>query len=1106
MKTFNRHIVISTLTVCLSCLTHAARADDSDIFTTGQFNSSQRPQVMIILDTSDSMSAKATGVIRQPYEPDFFYTGWHRNKDHDWIFRNYYEENEWYSYPPVLGDREPSIPDISSSNDTHGECQTIDDEWKCTGNFINWQYASRLDTAKKTIRKVIRDNPSIDFGLAEFTTSSKVIHKHLKTTDDAYRQEITSTLLGARNSANTPMCNTYYEVYRYFSGDSPRFSADPNSIENISGTGNTYKTPVTTCQNLYIIYMSDGAASPHWNDDSTTKIKQLTSVTNCKVYGSEQHCLPELAAYMANPPSGGLDRDTTTGTQKAYTYTIGFDTDQTLLFDTANAGKGQCYTTVGNNMDPAAGCIAVDSITDAFEGALQEILKGSSNFVSPAVAVNSFNRTETLDHAYFAMFEPDSSPNWKGNLKKLKIYTGNETSGTCVDKTNLTIGKVVDRSCNPAIAAGTLQLDEGISTFWGTTSDGKQVDEGGYGEVLKNTNTSRSFYTNKSIGNAPEALVRLNQLDENDLHVPSGNTDLLAHYRKWIRGRDTNGVTRDWVLGDIQHSKPLTLNYGARTSSFSKTNPDIRLAFGTNHGILHFLQDSGSTVAENWSFFAKETAKNIPLLFNNQPNTSHPYGLDGEISMIRLDVNGDGNIIGTDGDRMTLFFGMRRGGDSYYAIDVTNPDDPPKLLWRINSDTPGFSELGQSWAKAVPLLIPGHRQTITDDNNAVSYKYKFALAISAGYDGQDDATSTQGKDDYKTGNTSNPIDTSNNEIRPYSTRGRGLFFVDAGTGTLIKSFVAPDTIDNDAPNRVEDSRFKWSIAAPPAVIDSNGNGFHDRIYAADTGGNIFRFDIGLGTDSNDNEIAVWSVITLAKLGIDENGSRSAPDSSSDRRFFYQPEVAKTQYAGSDFDGVMLGSGNRANPTATSATDRYFMIRDSATSYRRYGSCGNDCATPPAAITSSNLYDTTENLIQQGDAAEQVTASNDLSSAKGWYMNLGLASSSVNTYEQVMTKARLLSGVLSFTTFSPSAIINSESCAPGRGSSRVYSIDMHTSRARNDFNSDNTTNKNDRVLGVYSGVSGGGTTAAIGNKYIDILTGDEVNSKLGMNAYGWFQER
>ena len=45
------------------------------------------------------------------------------------------------------------------------------------------------------------------------------------------------------------------------------------------------------------------------------------------------------------------------------------------------------------------------------------------------------------------------------------------------------------------------------------------------------------------------------------------------------------------------------------------------------------------------------------------------------------DGNGDGIINGSD--KVWIFFGLRRGGSSYYAMDVSSPNSP-SLMWHIN--------------------------------------------------------------------------------------------------------------------------------------------------------------------------------------------------------------------------------------------------------------------------------------------------------------------------------------------------------------------------------------------------------------------------------------
>ena len=54
------------------------------------------------------------------------------------------------------------------------------------------------------------------------------------------------------------------------------------------------------------------------------------------------------------------------------------------------------------------------------EAAFIEALSLSSTFVAASVPVNVFNRIQTLDNFYIALFEAQTTERWSGNIKKLK--------------------------------------------------------------------------------------------------------------------------------------------------------------------------------------------------------------------------------------------------------------------------------------------------------------------------------------------------------------------------------------------------------------------------------------------------------------------------------------------------------------------------------------------------------------------------------------------------------------------------------------------------------------------------------------------------------------
>ena len=120
-----------------------------------------------------------------------------------------------------------------------------------------------------------------------------------------------------------------------------------------------------------------------------------------------------------------------------------------------------------------------------------------------------------------------------------------------------------------------------------------------------------------------------------------------------------------------------------------------------------------------------------------------------------------------------------------------------------------------------------------------------------------------------------------------------------------------------------------SIAAKVTVLDSDGDGVTDRLYAPDTGGNIWRVDMPTG-DPGD-----WSAIHFAELG----GATDADD----RRFFGEVTVAQTTFSlvetvlvdqdgeevsvmtarETPYDAVLVGSGDRTQPNGE-GTQNYLL--------------------------------------------------------------------------------------------------------------------------------------------------------------------------------------
>src|SRR5690606_34786041 len=85
----------------------------------------------------------------------------------------------------------------------------------------------------------------------------------------------------------------------------------------------------------------------------------------------------------------------------------------------------------------------------------------------------------------------------------------------------------------------------------------------------------------------------------------------------------------------------------------------------------------------------------------------------------------------------------------------------------------------------------------------------------------------------------------------------------------------------------------YSIPSDVRVIDLDGNGFADRMYVGDMGGQVWRFDIANGETATN--LVTGGVI--AQLGAAPSAD---PDLADTRRFYYAPDVAIVNSRGYDF--------------------------------------------------------------------------------------------------------------------------------------------------------------------------------------------------------------
>lgn len=842
---------------------------------------------------------------------------------------------------------------------------------------------SRMDVVQEVTKSLIDSMEDVNVGLMHFN-----IDRHCKNGWCQYSTEdgghILSPPVDVENNrdslkllvdslspvGNTPLAETLTEAARYFRGESAYYDDDPiNSVV----TGNDYNPPVEyECQKNHVIFLTDGEPTA---DNTDSFISNYVGESCGTQNDEDNNCLDEVAGFLANNDiSSSKD-----GNQYVFTNTVGFATNQKLLSDTAEAGNGTYY--LAND---------ADSLTQAFKDFYLEVRAQSTTYVAPGIAVNTFDRLNHLDTLYYALFQPNKGAFWNGNLKRYKLDIQTDQA------TGESLAVIVDADGNAAIDETTGFFKDTARSWWSPSADGKAVPKGGVASQLPDINSERNIYSNLDPNKSDLTQNSNKVVASNNSLTPAlfGDANMsdadLAKVIQWTRGVDVNDEDEDndaaesrKILADPLHSVPHLITYSATANS-----QDIAIYYGDNQGYIHAI--NGATGGAYFSFIPKELLKNQPSLMNSTAASSKIYGMDGTIVGWVHDDNLDGSINAADDDFAYIYSGMRRGGRSYYALDVTDRTSP-SLLWSISGGVAGsdFEELGQTWSKPVKTKI-----------NINSQLYE-VLIFGGGYDpDQDDAS-----------------------VRTTDDSGRALYIVDAENGDLLW-WAGP----TGSGANLELNDLKYSVPASPKVLDVNGDGLADQIYVGDMGGQIFRFDI-----TNTNKLT--DLVTAGRIA----DLASDNDVSGARRFYHSPDLFGIKIGGARYLGLIIGSGYQAHPLNDDIDDRIYMMKIKAVSSAPLDPADATQQTLLyKTVTESDLYDATDNLIQQGDSDEKNAAAQALGSAEGWFIRL------TNSGEKVLSTSTTVNSEVFITTFEPTPSNNP--CIPSTGTSRLYHISVLDGRA------------------------------------------------------------
>ena len=682
----------------------------------------------------------------------------------------------------------------------------------------------------------------------------------------------------------TPLAETLADIWYYFKPGPASKTYWPVSFEIDAGKYKASDNPVSPikhwCQNNYVVIMTDGESTK----DTFAGTKYTTSIFKSSSYPVQRqdgwedwtdgwgdpdnndplpdNYNPDTATYCPNETcwltgSGGTDylddvayflrhQDlfpddddkadyfSTTyddpssptaqiwpGDQKIFTYTIGFNINNHLLQQTAINGDGGYFT-----------ADSYEELKQAFTNVITSINLRNFAFSSITAPKKTATATNTdLTVSYVGYFMPSqAAPIWEGHLLAFELE----------DKWGFDTDEPPDQMDPEEYVYDTqedcLNASGGRECYrWVALSIGHEWDSADKIPI------NRSLFTHDYSSANPTSLIAFS-LDNTATLMP-----LFGAAVTELDAQQIINKIRIPQLADIFHSdvgfvgappygKQFITNLnptGAGDQTFAEfynlnKNRDKVIYSGTNDGIMHmFYADAppssgrAETTAgqEVWGFIPDAVLPSYPQIVLD---SQHTYTVDG-----RLTANDIYYVKGGDSNNTwssILVFGMRRGGRSFYCLDITTVGSQPTLLWKFND--PDHS--GQSWGKASIGRI-----RIQDPNDSSKIIDKWAAVLPGGFE-------------FNSRNSSD-------------TRGKSIFVVDASNGALIwKIAYTTPTPDPDPleqygylkDNSTDSSKFltsadvfNYPIPTAMLAVDKDNNGYLDTIYFGNLGGNLFKATI-----------------------------------------------------------------------------------------------------------------------------------------------------------------------------------------------------------------------------------------------------------------------
>jgi type IV pilus assembly protein PilY1 len=539
----------------------------------------------------------------------------------------------------------------------------------------------------------------------------------------------------------------------------------------------------------------------------------------------------------------------------------------------------------------------------------------------------------------------------------------------------------------------------------------------------------------KPTNNNNFSLTNSTQLEKLLFNCGTGTSPTANDVINFVRGQDVHwegtGSTSDprpYLLGDTFHSEIIHVGapragYSAGTS-FAKSEAGFRyqngyggfvttnmsrakrIYVGANDGMLHAFDED---LNETWAFIPPSVLPKLRNMLGTSGSSvgtgksNSVFNVDGPITVKDVYIHAESQW------KTVLMGGLGWGGKSYYALDVTDPDNP-KHMFTINNDETAktvqywdadgtkttypyltapdhinYATLGGAWSRPVIMLLPYI--------DGLTIKQKWVAVFGAGYAGG--SSSGYGPYVYVVDFEPTPLTT------PATTGGQ-----------IIQTVQVTDDASSNVIN---------GVTAHLSVITSDGtslaNYYGGIAYFTDLQGQLWKLDLNKSSLDDGND----KLFSLAKVFKTESTL------ANDRFGFNQVATSVATDGASSYVLNFFGTGDqtRIQRRISSINNRIFGIKDVDFPANGLAISGTDRTVSSASINDLNATACTSYLT------------------KDWWSDIysksTLATSKSTDWQKVIGRAKFKNTSVVFSAYRP----EDKSC-PIFGTSQLIEIKLASS--------------------------------------------------------------